>query len=190
MIVSTSSAEKYARTDVRAVRSRRDKDGKEQAGASKTPARWGNVKGQLMLKRRLDRIAEGKLAVALNHNRSQWESLTPEERQKYRRAVLAYQHQDPQKQRQLLKHYEKLIKMSAERRKAYRRRAEWLKVVVESLDDEQREKLKRMSPRDRAKFLLDRKNELIEKGEIRSHTPAAQPAATKPEPDTQPADEN
>ncbi len=154
---------------------------KNDKTASKKTAYRGSVARQLMLKRRLDRIAEGRLALALNHNRSQWQSLTPDERQEYRRAVLAYQHQDPEKQRQLLEHYEKLIKMSAQRRKAYRQRAKWLEVVVNSLSDRQREDLKHMSPRDRAKFLLQRKKELIEKGELKPDGPATKPATTQPD---------
>ncbi len=173
----------------------------EPAGDKATPkARWGSVARQLMLKYRLQKIATGTLATSLDHNRRRWESLSPDQREQYRRDALAFEQKSLADQEKLLKHYDKLIKLPADKREAYRRRARWLKVVAASFTAEQRRRLMALPPDQRARKLLERKARLIRQGKLKDdgataprqgpQGPGARPApATRPaEPTTQPAE--
>lgn len=143
----------------------------------------GSKAAQLRLKfnmRREGRIGEGgSLAAALDHNRHQWEMLSPDQRDEFRRKALAFMQKNPDEQEKLLDRYEKLIQMSAERQQAYRRRARWLKKVVATLTPAQRERIGKMAPRDRARVLLQIRDRLVEQGQLELH-PEPQPPATQP----------
>ena len=162
-------------------------------------ARWGSVARQLMLKHRLQKIATATLASSLDHNRRRWESLSPDQREQYRRDALAFEKKSVEDQEKLIKQYDKLIKLPPDKREAYRRRARWLKVVAASFTAEQRRQLMALPPDQRARELLERKAHLIREGKLKDDAataprkgpqgPGARPApATKPaEPATQPA---
>jgi len=132
----------------------------------------GSIARQLDLKFRMMRKAGGTLTAALRHNRKEWESLTPDQREHYRRMALAFLKTNPDEQEKMLKRYEKLIKLSARKRDAYRRRAQWLKVVVASFTPEQRKWLKSLSPRQRARRLIERRDELVKQGKLKLDRPA------------------
>ena len=151
--------------------------GADDQGASLRQPPLGSVARQLRLKQKLLLAAAGvPLSEALKHNRQEWESLTPNQRGQFRRNVYAFRNKSPQEQTRLLEHYEKLFTMTAKRREAYRRRARWLRVVVEDFTPQQREQLKAMSPDERARKLLARKAELIRRGVLAPDRPV--PKAT------------
>ena len=138
----------------------------------------GSLARQRLLKQRLQRITPGSLAVALRHSRHAWERLTPDQRSSFRRRFLAFRRKSPAQQEKLLLHYEKLFQMTAQRRRAYRERARWLKVVVRSFPPEQREALKRLTPDARARKLLDRKALLIRQGLLSPAGSTTRPTST------------
>ena len=131
---------------------------------------------QMRLKLRLLKEASGdSLAMAIN--RQEWDQLTPDERDKYRREALAFLSKSPEEQEKVLKHYEQLIKLSAQKREAYIHRAQWLQVVVASFTPQERDELTQLPPEQRARKLLDRKAELIRQGKLAPDTqPASAPA--------------
>jgi len=144
----------------------------------------GSIARQLLLKYRLDRIAEGTLVSSLNHNRREWKLLSPDQREQYRNEARAFLAKSPQEQKRLVKHFEKVVKLSAEKRIAYRRRAKWLKVVVASFTPQQRRKLGTLSPQERARRILARRDELVREGKLSFGDPKARPAIA---PTTRPA---
>jgi len=151
-------------------------DARDPAPAPRRPPR-GSLARQRLLQQRLRRITPGSLAKALRHSRNAWERLTPDERSSFRRRVLAFHRKSPAEQEKLIRHYENLFQMTAERRRAYRRRARWLKVVVRSFTPEQREALKQMPPDARARKLLDRKAFLIRRGVLSPAGATSQPTS-------------
>jgi hypothetical protein len=127
----------------------------------------GSVSRQLMLKHRLRRIADGRLTAALGHNRDAWRGLSPEQRDAYRREAYAFlKKSDPQQRRLLMAYYENLAHLPAEKRAAYRKRARWLNVVIESFSDAERAELRRLPPGRRAERLIQRRDELIRAGKL------------------------
>jgi hypothetical protein len=127
----------------------------------------GSIARQLLLRYKLQAMQEGQsLAAAIDHSRQAWESLQPDQRDRFRQVARAILEQSPEDQQKLLEHYEKLIRMSHARRQAYRRRAEWLKAVMDHLTDEQKKELLRMTATDRAKRLMEYRDELQQTGTI------------------------
>jgi len=148
--------------------------------------RSGSVTRQIMLKLRLEKISAGTLEESLNHNRAEWAALTPEQREQYRNQARAFLQKSPEEQRQLLAAFEKMVKLSAEKRAAYERRAKWLKVVVASFPAAQRAELQRLPADQRAQLLLERKAQLIREGKLAPDEPPApaptsQPAGSQPQ---------
>jgi hypothetical protein len=139
---------------------------------------------QLMLKYRLaGKLTDGNLQASIKHNRQEWDSLSADQRDHYQQEALAFMDKSQEEQEILLKKYESLIKMDAQKQQAYRERARWLKVVVDSLTPQERENLQKISPDERATILLDRKAQLISEGKL---APAPQPST---QPSTRPAGE-
>ncbi|MBS3734020.1 MAG: DUF3106 domain-containing protein [Phycisphaerae bacterium] len=158
--------------------------------APSTPRRHaGDVANQLRLKLKLLRTLGSESAIAsLSHARTEWQGLTPDQRQKYRDQARAFLRKNPERQAALLRHYDKLLKMTPERLAAYRYRAAWLKAVTEWLrkhDPERIEALRRMAPADRARQFVALKRRLVTEGEITlppepptaTSRPASRPAA-------------
>lgn len=140
----------------------------------------GSVARQLMLRYRLEKIANGTLTASLDHNRTQWERFSPEQRERYRDEALAFLKANPAQQEKLVAHYEKLMELSARRREKYRRTAEWIQAVVATLSEEQRAELLQMSAERRARILRERRDELIRAGELTIDPPATAPATKSP----------
>lgn len=136
----------------------------------------GSIAAQLRLKQILLAEQQGTtLATTLRHNRRQWESLSPEQRDHYRRVAVAFLRENPEKQRELIERYDRFIKMSAERRQAYRQREQWLKVVVASFTPRQRDELRNMPAEQRARQLIARRDELVRQGKLTLEEPTTQP---------------
>ena len=155
------------------------------------------VAQQMSLKIRLLKAMDNEsLAVSLAHNRREWEMLSPDQRDDYRRKAVAFQRKDPEEQKRLLKHYEELIGISVRKRLAYRRTASWLKAVTATFTPEERLKLLAMPPAQRARMLIQRRDELIRSGKLPGYHgtalwPATAPTtlpARKQTPTTQPDD--
>ena len=149
----------------------------EPTGTPPEASRRGSIARQLMLKQRMEKMANGTLASSLEHNRKQWESLAPEQREHYRNEALAFLKANPAQQQKLVEHYEKFARVSAEKRRKYRETARWVKAVVATLSDTERKELLEMSPMQRARFLRAQRLELIRQGKL---PPATQPAVTAP----------
>jgi len=157
-------------------------DDADGSGLTSSVPPAGSIASQLRLKMKLRRITSGgSLVTTLKHNRQAWESLTADERGSFRRDFMAYWRKTVAEREQILSHYEKLVKMTAERREAYRRRAKWLAIVVESFTPAERTELQAMTPDDRARKILARKALLITQGKLKldgaTTAPASAPAA-------------
>jgi len=156
-----------------------------QADKSAAPSRdapLGSIARQLDLKLRTTRASEDEsLAQSIQHNRQQWAGLSPEQRDQYRRKGLAFLQARPEEQDRLLEHYGKLTKLPAEKRKEYRDRAQWLKVVVGSFTPQERQELQTAAPKERAGKLLQRKEEMIRQGKLTAVRPADAPTTQPPQ---------
>ena len=140
------------------------------------PKRPGPAKWQLSLKQRLAKIlGDEGLSGSLDHARVEWRRLTPDQRDRMRAQALAFLNKSPEEQDRLLEHYDQLVRMTAERREAYRRRAEWLKAVVDWLranEPERIEQMKAMSTQHRAKAMVEFRDRLLREGKITLPQPA------------------
>ncbi|MHC4984001.1 MAG: DUF3106 domain-containing protein [Planctomycetota bacterium] len=150
-----------------------------------------DVATQLKLKRRLLKdVGKGGLAKTLAHVQEEWESLTPDQRRQFRRQALAFLHKTDEQQEDLLRRYDKLIEMTAERREKYRQRAKWLAAVVKWLeenDPDRIDELKQMRPLDRAGELIELRDKLVRENKISPQEPATRPADEPSEPASRPA---
>lgn len=151
------------------------------AGPDARPPK-GSIAAQLRLKMSLRAQAEGlPLSAAIQHNRTEWERLSGDQRDDYRKQVLAFLAQDPRKQAEAIKRYDALIKLSAGQRQELRRQAEWLKVVTAAMDEKQRQALLAMTPDERARVLLAKRDEMVSQGLLVLDSPTTAPA-TAPAP--------
>ncbi len=132
----------------------------------------GSLAAQLRLKLSLQMSGGTSLAASLDHNRQEWEMLTPEQRERFRGIAVAFLDKDPKEQEKLLRSYSAFLSLNKQKREAYRIRAEWVRVVVASFTPEQRKQLASMSSMDRAKALIARREELISQGK---RPPTTQP---------------
>ena len=154
-------------------------DDADGSGLTRPPA--GSIARQLRLKMTLHRITPGgSLVATLKHNRQEWESLTPDQRGSFRKNFLAFLHKSEDEQEKILSQYEKLFKMTTERRDAYRQRAKWLALVVESFTPAERAELQQMAPDDRARKILARKALLIKQGRLEKSPTTAPSTAPAP----------
>lgn len=149
----------------------------QPVSAQNRQAQVVDVARQMRLKLRLAKEANDE-SLATSINRQEWDRLTPDERDKYRREALAFLNKTPEEQEKLLRHYEQLIKLSADKREVYLKRAQWLQVVVDSFSAEERKELAATSPQERASRLLDRKAQLIREGRLPADAPTTNPATT------------
>ena len=151
------------------------------ASASRAPAPGdAALAAQKQLAAKLRVLKVTSLAAALDHNRAEWTSLSPDQRSRFRQEALAFLSQSPDQQDRLLRQYQRLIALSAERQENYRRIAQWVQVVADSMTPDERRVLLEMPPQQRAKALLDRKAELVDQGKLPPDKPATtQPAGTE-----------
>lgn len=146
-----------------------------QARANQPARPMVDVAKQLKLKLKLAEVASGE-SLSFSINRQEWDRLTADERDKYRREALAFLNKSPEEQEKVLKHYEELVKLTDQKRQAYLQRAAWLHVVVQSFTAQQRQELTQLPPDQRAKRLLQRKTELMQQGKL---APDTQPATAQ-----------
>ncbi len=133
----------------------------------------GSLAAQLRLKLSLQMSGGTSLAASLDHNRHEWEMLSPEQRERFRGMAVAFLDKDPKEQEKLLRDYSRLLSLNREKREAYRARAKWVRVVVASFTPEQRKQLAGMSSTDRAKALIARRDELKSQGKLHPTTRSA-----------------
>ena len=167
-LVAGASALAFAQTD--------------ESASLRQPPR-GSIARQLLLKYRIQKQAAGTLAVSLYHNRQEWESLSPELRDRYRRDALAFEQKGPEEQARMIENFDKLIKLSAEQQERYRQRAEWLRAVVATFSPEERKGLSEMSPEDRARRLIERRDQLMREGKLKNPTTSTAPSTVPAAPD-------
>lgn len=129
---------------------------------------------QVLLDQAIDKFMDGTLVADLNRNKKVWASKTPEELRTLRNRRLAYLKESDEMRAKLLSAGEELDRLTDEQRKAYLARAQWLSKVVARLSPAQREALKKLTPQERARRLLELKAKLSEPG------PTTRPAASKP----------
>jgi Spy/CpxP family protein refolding chaperone len=128
--------------------------------SSRDPSRIpGSKVRQLMLKRSLEKFSE-TLVAELNQNKELWQTMTPEKLRSLRERYYAFLKQDGGEQIALIEAAEKFGKLTDEQRQAYLKRAEWLEKVISSLTPQQREELRNLTPKERAKKLLELKAKL------------------------------
>jgi hypothetical protein len=155
----------------------------DSAALRKPP--MGSVAAQLRIKAKIKAQQEGMtLASAINHNRQEWDGLSPDQREDYRGKVYAFLKENPEKQEELLKHYDELIHMSAQKRQQYEERAKWLKAVVDSMTADERKTLLDMTPENQARALIERRDKMIREGKLAAPAtkPATAPSTTAPAP--------
>jgi len=133
----------------------------------------GSLAAQLRLKLSLQMSGGTSLAASMDHNRQEWQMLTPEQRERFRGIAVAFLEKNPNEQAKLLRSYSAFLSLNKQKRQAYRARAEWVRVVVASFTPEQRRQLAGMSSMDRAKAIIARRDELISQGKL---PPTTQPA--------------
>jgi len=142
----------------------------------KRPPR-GSLAAQLRLKLSLQMSGGTSLVASLDHNRQEWEMLTPEQRERFRGIAVAFLDKNPKEQEKLLRSYSAFLSLNTQKRKAYRIRAEWVRVVVASFTPQQRKQLASMSSMDRAKALIARRDALISQGKLPPTTQPTTPPA-------------
>jgi hypothetical protein len=95
-----------------------------------------------------------------------WNQLTPQQQQAVRRRAVIFLRLSPEQQVKLIQAHERAM-----RRAKLKQQMCWLKPVIESLTPEQRANLKHMTPAQRGALFLQRRNELIQSGKLKLHTP-------------------
>jgi hypothetical protein len=153
----------------------------EEASVLTQPPR-GSLAAQLRLKLSLQMAAGSSLAAAMDHNRQEWRMLSPDQRERFRDSAVAFLEKNPKAQDKVLSDYSTFLSLNQQKREAFRQRAEWVKAVVASLTAEQRDELQKMSSADRARVLIERRDELVRQGRLKLPfgEPATAPAATMP----------
>lgn len=135
----------------------------------------GSLAAQLRLKLSLQRSAGTSLAASMDHNRQDWEMLSPEQRERFRGMAVAFLDKDPKEQENLLDKYSRFLSLDKQKREEYRTRADWVRAVVATFTPQERKNLAGMSSMDRAKALIARRDELVSQGKLKLQ-PTTQPA--------------
>jgi hypothetical protein len=138
----------------------------------------GSLAAQLRLKLQLEMVGGSSLAASLDHNEQEWLLYTPDQREQYRRWAVAFLRKNPREQEKLLKHFSAFLSLTKTKRDAYVERARWVKAVAASFTPEQREQLRKMTSMDRARALLERRDELVRQGKLKlRQRPSTAPAS-------------
>ncbi len=143
------------------------------APAKKKPAPGSRAR-QVLLKQALEKKLAGTLVAELNRNKKVWGTMTAEQLRSLRYRYYAYLRQDDVRRARLLEAAAELDRLTDEQRKAYLERADWLAKVVAKLTPAERDQLKKLTPRERAKRLLELKAKL----EAADKPPATKPTTT------------
>lgn len=147
-----------------AAGARADSGGDETGVLNRPP--FGSLARQLSLKLQLEIAGGGSLAASLDHNRERWRMLTPEQRERFRQYAVAFLKKNPVDQAKLMRQYAFFLSLSEDKKVAYRLRAMWLKEVSESLSPEERQRIRRMPPVERARALRARRDQLVREGKL------------------------
>jgi len=143
-----------------------------------TRAPRGSLAAQLRLKLQLEMVGGSSLAASLDHNEQEWRIYTPDQREQYRRAAVAFLRKNPEEQEKLLKHFSAFLSLTKAKQDTYADRARWVKAVAASFTPEQRDQLRKMTSMDRARILLARRDELVRQGKLKLRKrPSTAPAA-------------
>jgi len=134
----------------------------------------GSLAAQLRLKLSLQMSAGTSLAASMNHNRQDWEMLSPEQRERFRGMAVAFLDKDPKQQEKLLLSYSAFLALDKQKREEYRVRADWVRAVVATFTAQERKQLESMSSMDRAKAIIARRDELVSQGKLKLQ-PTTQP---------------
>ena len=138
----------------------------------------GSLAAQLRLKLSLQMSSGTSLAASMDHNRQDWEMLSPEQRERFRGMAVAFLDKDPKEQEKLLQRYWDFLSLDKQKREEYRVRAEWVRAVVATFSPQERKRLESMSSMDRAKAFIARRDELVSQGKLKLTTqPTTAPAA-------------
>lgn len=130
--------------------------------AAKDPARAPDSKAyQLRLKLALQKQMKGTLTAEMNRNKQVYASLNPQQLSDLRERVYMFKQLDPDRQVDILDTAREFLNLSPAQRKIYRDREAWLQRVVASLTPAEREAMKRMTPRQRSKRLLELRDKLL-----------------------------
>jgi hypothetical protein len=137
----------------------------------------GSLAAQLRLKLSLQMSGGTSLAASMNHNRLDWEVLSPEQRERFRGMAVAFLNKNPKEQETLLRRYSDFLSLDKQKREEYRVRADWVRAVVATFTPQERKQLASMSSMDRAKALIARRDELVSQGKLKVATsPPTAPA--------------
>ena len=155
--------------------------GEDETSVLTQPPR-GSLAAQLRLKLSLQMAGGSSLVAIMDHNRQEWKLLSPDEREHFRSSAVAFLEKDPKAQDKVLSDYSTYLSLNQKKREAFRQRAEWVKAVVATFTPEERDELQKMSSADRARVLIERRDELVRQGRLKLPTgePATAPAATMP----------
>ncbi|MFW6154745.1 MAG: DUF3106 domain-containing protein [Planctomycetota bacterium] len=135
-----------------------------------------SVDRQRRVKRRLLGDDESLLAAL-----QRWKRMTPTQQEQLRHRAYAFREADATHRREILAAWEAFWRMDDDQRAAYRDRAKWVKAVIDTLTEAERERLLALSAAERAKELLRLRDELTD-----TATRPADEAAPAP---TRPADD-
>ena len=140
----------------------------------------GSLAAQLRLKLSLQMTGGTSLAASMDHNRQDWQMLSPEQRERFRGMAVAFLNKDPKEQEKLLLSYSAFLALDKQKRQEYRTRADWVRAVVASFTPQERKQLESMSSMDRAKAIIARRDELVSQGKLKLQ-PTTQPATATAE---------
>ena len=157
--IAVTNLEFFRDEDVAAVLTIAVADVSDQETASGKTRQWGSVENQLRLKLRL--FGDGKaLAQSLKHNHQSWQKLMPHQQADICSRILAFHDLPAEKRKELLSRYSKFVKMTPQQKRSYLETANWLNKVIEQLTPAQKKQLEALTPKDRARALLQLRNEL------------------------------
>ena len=165
---------------------RAEPDAEDVTGVLTRPPK-GSLAAQLQLRMRLKSALEmaggPSLATSIDHNRQEWRTLSPDQRERFRNQMLAILTQGPEQQEKLIRSYDAYLSLSKGKREAFRRRDIWVRAVVKTFSPAERRNLAKMSAVDRAKALIARRDELVRQGKLH-----LEPTTAPAEPTTRPAE--
>jgi hypothetical protein len=133
-----------------------------------------SMEHQLLVKRRILMGHESLMAV-MQSNRQNWDRYSPEQRRLLRARAYAFRQADAAQQDQVLDALGHFNTLSEDQKSRYRQRAAWLTAVISQLPAETRNELIKLPADQRARKLLELKQELEAQGKLASQ-PASQPA--------------
>lgn len=115
------------------------------------------------MSRQLNDQTPGLYVIVPGQPPQRWDDLTEAQKQQLRKRALAFLELTPRQQKQVLADYEQAVN-TAQMQDAWR--AQWLRAVVESFTPAERKALRAMQPGQRARLFIQRRNELIQSGNL------------------------